>query len=187
MRLCATCAVVPLSRRATTGRGGIALEDCRRSERPPPASVIYVDADACPVKEGVYRVAARYGIPVVLVANSRMRVPADGAVKLVLVAGGQLDSADDWIAARAAGGDIVVTADIPLASRCVAAGARVVDPRGRVYTEDSVGDALATRNLMSQLREVGAVTGGPAPHGKRDSSLFLQKLDELIQQIRRGK
>jgi hypothetical protein len=131
--------------------------------------VIYIDADACPVKDEVYRVAARY------------------AIQLVLVAGGQLDSADDWIAARAGALDIVVTADIPLASRCVAAGARVVDPRGRVFTEDSVGDALATRNLMSQLREVGAVTGGPAPHGKRDSSLFLQKLDELIQQVRRGR
>jgi len=146
---------------------------------------IYIDADACPVKEEVYRVAARYAIPVVLVANSRMRVPEGGGVKLVLVAGGQLDSADDWIAERAGARDVVVTADIPLASRCVAAGARVVDPRGRVFTEDSVGDALATRNLMSQLREVGAVTGGPSPHGKRDSSQFLQKLDELIHRIRR--
>ena len=81
----------------------------------------------------------------------------------------------------------MVTADIPLASRCVAAGARVLDPRGRVYTEDSVGDALATRNLMSQLREVGAVTGGPAPHGKRDSSLFLQKLDELVRAAAAGR
>lgn len=148
-------------------------------------STIYVDADACPVKEQVYRVAARYGIPVLLVANSRMRVPEGGGVTLVLVAGGQLDSADDWIAARVGARDVVVTADIPLASRCVIAGARVVDPRGRVFTEDSVGDALATRNLLSQLREVGAVTGGPAPHAKRDSSQFLQKLDEAIQQIRR--
>lgn len=151
------------------------------------ACTIYVDADACPVKDEVYRVAARYAIPVILVANSRMRVPEGGAVKLVLVAGGQLDSADDWIAARAGAQDIVVTADIPLASRCVAAGARVLDPRGKVHTEDSVGDALATRNLMTQLREVGAVTGGPAPHAKRDSSLFLQKLDELVQQVRRGR
>ena len=150
-------------------------------------STIYVDADACPVKEEVYRVAARYALPVVLVANSRMRVPDGGGVRLVVVAGGQLDSADDWIAERAGPADVVVTADIPLASRCVAAGARTLDPRGRVYTEDSVGDALATRNLMSQLREVGAVTGGPAPHGKRDSSLFLQKLDELIQKIRRSR
>ncbi len=151
------------------------------------ASTIYVDADACPAKEEVYRVAARYGIPVILVANSRMRVPEGGAVKLVLVAGGQLDSADDWIAERAGATDIVVTADIPLAARCVAAGARVLDPRGKVHSEDSVGDALATRNLMTQLREVGAVTGGPARHAKRDRSLFLQKLDELVQQIRRGK
>lgn len=150
-------------------------------------SVVYVDADACPVKDEVYRVAGRYRIPVVLVANSRMRVPEGGAVQLILVAGGQLDSADDWIAARAGAQDVVVTADIPLASRCVAAGACVLDPRGRVFTEDSVGETLATRNLMSQLREVGAVTGGPAPHGRRDSSLFLQKLDELIQRIRRGR
>jgi uncharacterized protein YaiI (UPF0178 family) len=150
-------------------------------------TAIYIDADACPVKDEVYRVAARYELPVLLVANSRMRVPEGGAVRLVLVAGGRLDSADDWIAARAGAQDVVVTADIPLAARCVAAGARVVDPRGKVFTEDSVGDALATRNLMTQLREVGAVTGGPAPHAKRDSSLFLQKLDELIQQIRRAR
>lgn len=150
-------------------------------------STIYIDADACPVKEEVYRVAARYALPVVLVANARMRVPEGAAAKLVLVAGGQLDSADDWIAERAGAADVVVTADIPLASRCVSAGARVVDPRGRVYTEDSVGDALATRNLMSQLREAGAVTGGPAPLGKRERSLFLQKLDEVIQQILRAR
>jgi uncharacterized protein len=151
-------------------------------------SVIYVDADACPVKEEVYRVAARHAIPVVLVANSRMRVPEGGGVRLVLVAGGQLDSADDWIAERAGAADVVVTADIPLAARCVAAGARVLDPRGRVHTEDSVGDALATRNLMSQLREAGAISGGgPAALAKRDRSLFLQKLDELVHQVRRGR
>jgi hypothetical protein len=150
-------------------------------------SVIYVDADDCPVKEEVYRVAGRYAIPVVLVANSRMRVPEGGGVRLVLAAGGQLDSADDWIAARAGTGDIVVTADIPLASRCVAAGARAIDPRGRVYTEDTIGDALATRNLMAQLREAGTISGGgPAPLAKRERSLFLQKLDELVHRVRRG-
>jgi uncharacterized protein YaiI (UPF0178 family) len=148
-------------------------------------TTIYVDADACPVKEEVYRVAARYGLPVVLVANSRMRVPEGGGVKLVLVAGGQLDSADDWIAERAGAGDIVVTADVPLASRCVIAGACVLDPRGKVHTEDSVGDALATRNLMAQLREAGTITGGgPPPQSKRDRSLFLQKLDEAVQRAR---
>jgi hypothetical protein len=150
-------------------------------------TTIYVDADACPVKEEVCRVAARYAIPVVLVANSRMRVPEGGGVKLVVVAGGQLDSADDWIVGRAGAADIVVTADIPLASRCVAGGSRAIDPRGRVYSEDSVGDALATRNLMSQLREAGTITGGgPAPLAKRERSLFLQKLDELVHQVRRG-
>jgi uncharacterized protein YaiI (UPF0178 family) len=148
--------------------------------------VIYVDADACPVKEEVYRVAGRYGIPVVLVANSGMRVPPGGAVRLVLVAGGRLDSADDWIAARAGARDIVVTADVPLAARCVAAGARVLDPRGKVHTGDSVGDALATRNLMTHLRESGAITGGPPPLGKRERSLFLQRLDELVQHLRRS-
>jgi uncharacterized protein YaiI (UPF0178 family) len=151
------------------------------------STTIYIDADACPVKDEVYRVAQRYGIPVVLVANSRMRVPEGCGVKLQLVVGGQLDSADDWIAERAGPGDVVVTADIPLAARCVAAGAKVLDPRGRVHTEDSVGDALATRNLMSQLREAGTITGGgPPPLGKRERSLFLQKLDELVQQVRRG-
>jgi uncharacterized protein len=150
-------------------------------------SVIYVDADACPVKEEVYRVAGRYGIPVVLVANSRMRFPEGGGVRLVLVAGGRLDSADDWIVERAGAGDIVVTADIPLASRCVAAGARVLDPRGKVHTEDSVGDALATRNLMTHLREAGEITGGgPASLERRERSRFLQKLDELVHQVRRG-
>ncbi|HEY5999474.1 MAG TPA: YaiI/YqxD family protein [bacterium] len=149
-------------------------------------STIYVDADACPVKEEVYRVAARYGIPVVLVANSRMRLPDGGAVRLEIVAGGRLDSADDWIAARARAGDIVVTADIPLAARCVAAGAGAIDPRGKVHTEDSVGDALATRNLMADLREAGTISGGgPAPFAKRERSLFLQKLDEMVHRMRR--
>jgi hypothetical protein len=148
-------------------------------------TTIYVDADACPVKEEVYRVAERYGIPVVLVANAGMRVPGSDRVRLVLVAGDQLDSADDWIAGRVTPGDIVVTADVPLAARCVAAGARVIDPRGKVHTEDSVGDALATRNLMTHLRESGAVTGGPPPLGKRERSLFLQKLDEAVHQARR--
>lgn len=150
-------------------------------------STIYVDADACPVKEEVYRVAARYAVPVVLVANSRMRIPEGGGVRLQIVAGGRLDSADDWIAARAGASDIVVTADIPLASRCVAAGAHAIDPRGRIYTEDSVGDALATRNLMAQLREAGTISGGgPAPLAKRERSLFLQKMDELVHRVRRG-
>ena len=149
--------------------------------------VIYIDADACPVKDEVYRVAARYGIPVVLVANSRMRVPEGGAVKLVLVAGGS--STRPTTGSRR--GPARRTSWSPRTFRSPPAASppapASLDPRGRVFTEDSVGDTLATRNLMSQLREVGAVTGGPAPHGKRDSSLFLQKLDELIQQIRRGR
>jgi uncharacterized protein YaiI (UPF0178 family) len=149
-------------------------------------TTIYIDADACPVKEEACRVAARHGVPVVLVANSRMRVPEGADVRLVVVAGGRLDSADDWIAGRAGPGDIVVTADVPLAARAVAAGAGAIDPRGRVYTEESVGDALATRDLMAQLREAGTISGGgPAPLGKRERSLFLQKLDELAHRARR--
>ena len=174
--------------RAPAGWRNSPLNDFKRLiERPPGMSVIYVDADECPVKEEVYRVATRYGLPVLVVANAWMRAPEDGAVKLEVVAGAEIDSADDWIVAHAGARDIVVTADIPLASRCVAAGAGVADPRGRPFTADNVGEALATRSLLSELREVGDVSGGPAPFERRDSSQFLQKLDGLVQQIRRAK
>jgi uncharacterized protein len=146
---------------------------------------IYVDADACPVKEEVYRVAKRHELRVVLVANKPIRRPAGGAVELVLVEG-QFNAADDWIAEHSAEGDIVVTGDIPLAARCVRSGARVITPAGRVYTDENIGDALATRDLMTQLRDAGAVTGGgPPPFTKKDRSRFLQRLDEAIQSIRR--
>ncbi len=145
---------------------------------------IFVDADACPVKEEVYRVARRYGLQVTLVANSTMRIPEDPAFTLEIVAAG-LDIADDWIADHAETGDIVVTADILLASRCLQKSARVIGTTGRPFTEDNIGDALATRELLADLRGSGERTGGPAPFEKRDSSRFMQALDQAVQSVRR--
>lgn len=145
---------------------------------------IFVDADACPVKHEVAKVAHRYGLPVTLVANSWMRVPA-GDVKLVVVEQGA-DAADDWIAAAVARDDIVVTGDIPLAARCLDRGARVLGPTGRPFTEQNVGEALATRHLLAQLRDQGVMGGGPPPFSAKDRSLFLQKLDEIVNAIKRG-
>jgi uncharacterized protein YaiI (UPF0178 family) len=139
---------------------------------------ILVDADGCPVKDEVYRVAERYGLEVKLVSNTWMRTPGHQWVELVVVDDG-FDAADDWIAEHAAGRDVVVTADIPLASRCLRKGARVLGPKGRAFTEDSIGDALAGREASGFLREMGVMTGGPAPFTKRDRSRFLQRLDEL--------
>src|SRR5436309_10051698 len=144
---------------------------------------IYVDADACPVKEEVYRVARRYGMRVAVVANAPLRVPADPLVEMVVRRG--FGAADDWIAEQAGAGDVVVTADIPLAARCLANGARVLDPKGRPFTENDIGSALALRDLMSGLRQGGAVTGGPAPMTPKDRSRFLSKLDESVNAVRR--
>jgi uncharacterized protein YaiI (UPF0178 family) len=144
---------------------------------------IYVDADACPVKEEVYRVAGRYGLNVTLVANAPQRIPAHERIALVVVREG-MDAADDWIAEHAAEGDIVITADIPLAARCVRNGARVIGTTGRPFTEDNVGEALATRDLLSELRGAGELTSGPRPFQKQDRSRFLQALDTAIQAIR---
>ena len=144
--------------------------------RPP---TLVVDADGCPVKNEVYRVGRRYGLKVILVANTQLGGPPMEGVERVVVRSG-LDTADDWIAEHVGPRDIVVTADIPLASRCVAAGARALSPRGRVFTPDDVGDALATRDLLTSLREGGVMTGGPPPFTPRDRSKFLQKLDELV-------
>lgn len=149
-------------------------------------SEILVDADSCQVKEEVYRVAKRYGLRVILVANSQMHIPSEGWLELVVVSN-QFDSADDWIVEYITKNDIVISGDIPLASRCLKKGARVLGPNGRVFTEDSIGDALATRDLMSHLRDIGIMTGGPAPFEKRDRSQFLQSLDGIIQTIRNGK
>jgi uncharacterized protein len=141
---------------------------------------IFVDADACPVKQEIGRVAQRYGLKVLLVTNARMRIPAEPHLELVVV-DGQFDSADDWIVGRVARSDVVVTADIPLAARCLEKGARVLAPTGRIFTEDSIGDALASRAVSAHLRELGTITGGPAPFAKRDRSRFLERLDEVIQ------
>ena len=145
---------------------------------------IYVDADACPVKDEVFRVAARYGLHVFVVANSFMTLPREPWIERVVVSDG-FDAADDWIAERAGRGAIVVTADVPLASRCVKAGAAVLAPTGKAFTDSSVGMALATRNLMQDLREAGAITGGPKPFTKQDRSAFLGALDRAVVRLRR--
>ena len=145
---------------------------------------IYIDADACPVKEEVYRVAGRLGLEVTLVANSWMRTPDREWITLEVV-GDASDEADDWIVEHARPDDVVITADIPLAGRCVKLGARVLSPTGKPFTEDNIGSAVATRDLMEELRGAGQITGGPPPLTQRDRSHFLQKLDQVIQSIRR--
>ena len=145
---------------------------------------IFVDADACPVKQEVYRVASRYHLVVTLVANSWMRIPNERWIALEVVEDG-FDAADDWIVEHVQPHDIVVTADIPLASRCLEEGARVIGTTGKSFTEDNIGQAVATRDLLSGLRDAGEITGGPPPLKKRDRSRFLQQLDEMIQSIRR--
>jgi uncharacterized protein len=145
---------------------------------------IYVDADACPVKDEIYRVAARHGIGVSVVAGQFIRVPQDPLIERV-AAGSAMDAADDWIAERAGQGDIVVTADIPLASRCVKAGAEVIAPNGKPFTEQSIGMTLAVRNLMTDLRSSGEVTGGPKSFAPRDRSAFLSALDQTIRRVQR--
>src|SRR5690349_14067108 len=146
---------------------------------------IYVDADACPVKDEVYRVAARHGLPVSVVANGYIRVPQDPRIERV-AAGSAPDAADDWIAQRAGASDIVITADIPLASRCVKAGAQVIAPNGKPFTEQSIGMTLAVRDLMHDLRSAGEVTGGPRPFAPRDRSTFLAALDQAIRRLQRA-
>ena len=145
---------------------------------------LYVDADACPVKQEVCRVAKRYRMNVTFVSNSRMRFPDQEGVKLVVV-DGQLDAADDFIVENVTNDDIVVTADIPLAFRCIKSGAQVIAPTGRLFSIANIGEALATRNLLSELREAGSITGGPPPFQKRDRSRFLQSLDQIVQSIKR--
>ena len=146
---------------------------------------IWVDADACPVKNEVYRVAKRYELNVTLVANTWMRPPDDQRITLEVVEDG-FDAADDWIVDHVETDDIVVTADIPLASRCMQKGARAIGSSGRPFTEDNIGEAVATRDLLAVLRGGGEITGGPPPLTKRDRSRFLQTLDEVIQSIRRN-
>jgi uncharacterized protein YaiI (UPF0178 family) len=149
---------------------------------------IYIDADACPVKDEVYKVAKRYGLSVTLVAASWFRVPNEPWVRLEVVKEtGDLDAADDWIVEEIEQGDIVVSEDIILASRCLAKEARALNPRGRVFTPESIGEALASRELMADLREAGTITGGPSPFDKTDRSRFLQRLDEIVNAVKRGR
>ena len=150
---------------------------------------IYIDADACPVKQEVYRVAERHvlkgaALKVFVVSNSPIAVPRDEMVERIVVGGG-MDEADNWIAERAGRSDVVITADIPLASRCVKAGATVLAPNGKPFTEESIGMTLATRNLMDSLRSAGAITGGPKPFAPRDRSNFLSALDQALVRLKR--
>jgi uncharacterized protein len=149
------------------------------------AITIYVDADACPVKQEVYRVAERHGLKVFVVSNSPIATPRDPLIERVVVAAG-MDAADDWIAERAARGAIVVTQDIPLAARAVKAGAVAIAPNGKPFSEDTIGMALATRNLMDSLRSAGEITGGPKPFAPKDRSAFLQSLDREIVRLKRA-
>jgi uncharacterized protein YaiI (UPF0178 family) len=150
----------------------------------PRTTEVFIDADACPVKDEVYRVAARYGLRIHVVANAFITIPPHPKISRVIVDAGP-DVADDWIAGRVAPGDIVVTNDIPLAERVLVAGASAIAPNGRVFTPDSIGSAVAQRALLEQIRSTGAITGGPPPFGKADRSRFLQALDEAINRERR--
>ena len=149
---------------------------------------IYVDADSCPVKEEVYRVARRHGLDVTLVAAAWQRVPLESGIHLeVVTETGDLDAADDWIVERVGPGDIVVSDDILLASRCIPKGARVLTARGRELTADTVGEAVAMRELTANLREAGVIAGGPPPFQKTDRSSFLQRLELIVQQVKRAR
>jgi uncharacterized protein YaiI (UPF0178 family) len=145
---------------------------------------IFIDADACPVKDEVYAVAARIGLAVIVVANQRMRVPEDLGVEMIVVPDGP-DVADDWIAEEIQPGDIVITADLPLAGRCLAVGAYALGSNGREFTEDSIGGKLATREIKANLRESGVMTGGPPPLSARDRSRFSNELDRIVQRALR--
>lgn len=145
---------------------------------------LYIDADACPVKEETYRVACRHGLPVIVVANAPMRMPSQSGIRLQVVSDG-FDAADDWIVEHAGPGDIVITSDIPLADRSLKRGAFVLGNTGRPFTEENIGDALASREISAELREMGAMRGGPAPFGKKDRSEFLNQLDKAIHLLKR--
>jgi uncharacterized protein YaiI (UPF0178 family) len=146
--------------------------------------IIYIDADACPVKDETYKVAERYQLKVFVVSNAQIRIPSDPRIQMRVVSGG-FDAADDWIVEQASVGDIVITTDILLADRCVKKSVRALSPKGHEFTEDNVGDAVATRELMTHLRQTGEAKGGPAPMSKTDRSQFLGKLDQIIQGIKR--
>ena len=147
-------------------------------------TTLYVDADACPVKDEVYRVAERYGLAVFVVSNSWIRVPRSPKITLEVVDEGP-DVADDWIAERAGPADIVITADIPLAQRALHAGAQALHPTGRVFTRDNIGASLASRAIGEHLRSMGEITGGPKPFAAADRSKFLQSLDAAVVRAQR--
>lgn len=148
--------------------------------------IIYVDADACPVKDEVNRVALRHGLRVVLVANSWMRIPDHDWLTLEVV-NDHFDAADDWIVEQTKPGDIIITGDIPLASRCLEKGTRVLGHKGKPFTEATIGEALATRELMSRLRDDLGMQGGPAPFAPKDRSAFLQALEEMARKAIAGR
>ena len=147
--------------------------------------IVFIDADACPVKDEVYKVAGRHNLRTIVVSNSFMQIPRDPMIERVVVGAG-LDVADDYIAERSRRGVIVITADIPLAARAIKAGADAIAPNGRAFTEQSIGLTLATRNLMDELRSSGQITGGPKPFAARDRSNFLSALDLAIVRLKRA-
>jgi hypothetical protein len=146
---------------------------------------LYVDADACPVKAETVKVAERHGLPVVFVTNAWLAVPRAPRVRVQVVTGA-FDAADDWIVAQVQRDDVVITADIPLASRCLKLGARVLGPSGKPFTEDNIGNALATRELMADLRAYG-VGGGPPPFGPKDRSRFLEALELVVREAKKAR
>ena len=146
---------------------------------------IFVDADGCPVKQDICRVAERYGLQVTFVANTEMSIPDGDRCELIVVSA-KFDATDNYIVSCVATNDIVITDDIPLAARCLKRDARVLTTRGKRFSHESIGEAMATRELMTELRAMGTVTGGPALFGKRDRSNFLQRLDETIHAIRKA-
>ena len=146
---------------------------------------IYVDADACPVKAEVVKVAERHGLPVVFVANAWLSITRGPRIRMQVVPG-SFDAADDWIAEQVVRDDVVISADIPLASRCLKQGARVLGPSGRAFTADNIGNALATRELMADLRAYGA-GGGPPPFGPKDRSRFLEALETVVRLAIKGR
>ena len=148
--------------------------------------LIYLDADACPVKDLVYKVAARYEVPLLVVANARLSLPQDAALNAeMVVVPGSPDAADDWIAERATKGDLVLTADIPLAARVIGSGARCIDFRGGEFNPNRIGDALASRDLNAHLRSIGVITGGPSSFSKNDRSKFASMLDAAVNRLAR--
>ncbi len=145
---------------------------------------IYIDADGCPVKDEVYKVAARYSLRVVLVANKSLTIPLDSRIEMQVVGGG-FDAADDWIVDHSSAGDILVTSDILLADRCIKKSVRVLNPKGREWTEDSIGSAIAGRELSANLRHMGEMRGGPSAMEKKDRSQFLACLDQIINSVKK--